>query len=64
MEARTAAYGSAYCMVRLTMGPPKSGSGRIGGALGCDLAGEPEYAVLYPWVDVPNPLGAGSEKAP
>lgn len=49
IDARTAAYGSAYCIVLLTRGPI-SGSGKTGGAL-LDRA-------------FPNPLGAGSENAP
>lgn len=53
IDALTAAYGSAYCIVLLTRGP-KSGSGNMGGpALGA-----------LPGKVAPNPLGAGSENAP
>jgi hypothetical protein len=55
MDALTAAYGSAYCMVRLTRGP-RSGMGRDGGL---DWVGPVEKPD-----GLTKPDGAGSEKAP
>jgi hypothetical protein len=76
--ALTAAYGSAYCIVRLTRGPTStSGStGALPDVREGDenaLLGVTKLPVVVLWAaegvnvpggGAPNPLGAGSEKAP